>query len=179
MSARGGLSVGMADLAAAAGVSRQTLFLAFGNRAGLLVAMVRHRDRQSDHVERLAALARGSGADAGTLFDYLDLWLDYLPVVYPVAIQLEAASLTDPDAAAAWHDRFFLNGVRRGFELILGRMAAMGALAPGVDPARLADLCLAVTAPSAWRLLVVECGWAPAAFGASRRLIVRQALDGG
>jgi AcrR family transcriptional regulator len=179
MATRGRLDVGMAEIAAAAGVSRQTLFYAFGNRPGLLVAMVRHRDAQGDSLARLAAIARGTGADAATLHAFVDAWLTYLPEVYPVAIQLEAEALTDAAAAAAWHDRFFVKGLRRGFELILGRMAAASALPRGSDPARLADLLLGLVTPSAWRLLVVECGWSAAEFAASRRALVRAALQVG
>jgi AcrR family transcriptional regulator len=176
MSTQGRLDVGMAEIAQAAGVSRQTLFYAFGNRAGLLVAMVRHKDSLTDHVGRLAALARGEGSDATTLHAFLDVWLDYLPVVYPVAIQLEAGALTDTDAALAFADRFHNRGLRRGLELILGRMAAAGTLRPGQDPARLADLCLSLVLPSAWRALVVDGGWPPAAFAASRHALVDAAL---
>jgi len=176
MTKRGGLNVGMAQIAAAAGVSRQTLFYAFGNRAGLLVAMVRHKDTRGPHLARLIALANGTGADLSTLLAFVDAWLDYLPEVYPVAVQLEADSLADRDAAAAWSDRFFDRGLRRGFELILGRMAAASALEPGKDPARLADLCLGLVVPSTWRILVVECGWSPAAFAASRHALVRAVL---
>lgn len=176
MSTQGRLDVGMAEIAQAAGVSRQTLFYAFGNRAGLLVAMVRHKDSLTDHVGRLAALARGEGSDAITLHAFLDVWLGYLPVVYPVAVQLEAGALTDTDAALAFADCFHNRGLRRGLELILGRMAAAGALRPGQDPARLADLCLSLVLPSAWRALVVDGGWSPAAFAASRHALVDAAL---
>jgi AcrR family transcriptional regulator len=176
MSTQGRLDVGMAEIAAAAGVSRQTVFYAFGNRPGLLVAMVRHRDAQFPHAARLMEISRGDAADLAGLLAFLDTWLDYLPKVYPVAVQLETSALTDPDAAAAWNDRFFNQGVRRGFENILGRMAAAGTLPQGSDPARLADLCLALVAPSAWRLLVVECGWSPAAFVESRRRILSALL---
>jgi AcrR family transcriptional regulator len=176
MSTQGRLDVGMAEIAQAAGVSRQTLFYAFGNRAGLLVAMVRHKDSLTDHVAQLSALARGDGADAATLHAFLDVWLRYLPEVYPVAIQLEAGALTDTDAALAFADRFYNQGLRRGLERILGRMAAAGALRPGQDPARLADLCLSLLLPSAWRALVIDSGWAPAAFAASRHVLVDAAL---
>ncbi len=176
MSAPGGIGVGMAEIAAAAGVSRQTLFYAFGNRPGLLVAMVRHRDRQTDHVRRLIDLAQGGGADQDALRAFTDTWIDYLPIVYPVAYQLESRAAEDPDIALAWNDRFFDRGLRRGYERILGRMAAAGALAPGTDTAWLADLCLSLVVPSAWHLLVVECGWKPEKFRASRHLFMQAAM---
>lgn len=179
MATEGRLDAGMAEIAAAAGVTRQTLFYAFGNRAGLLLAMVRHKDTQGDFVERMSQLAGGGGADTATLLAFVDAWLEYLPVVYPVAIQLEAASLTDADAAVAWNDRIFAHGVRLGLDRILGRMAAAGALGPGADATRLADLGVALLAPSAWRMLVVDRGWTAAEFAASRHQLLRAALGAG
>lgn len=176
MSAPGGLGAGMAEIAAEAGVSRQTLFYAFGSRPGLLVAMVRHRDQQTDHVRRLAEIARSDAANADALEAFIDVWLDYLPIVYPVAYQLETDAVLDPDIALAWNDRFFNMGLHRGLERILGRMAAAGALPKGADPAWLADLFLSLVAPSAWHLLVVQCRWTPERFRASRHQLMQSAL---
>lgn len=176
MSDPGGIGAGMADIAAAAGVSRQTLFYAFGSRPGLLVAMVRHRDQQTDHVRRLGDIARGSGADLATLQAFVDVWIDYLPIVFPVAFQLETGAGTDPDIALAWNDRFFNHGLRRGFELILGRMSAARSLPTGADAAWLADLCLSLVVPSAWHLLVVQCRWTPERFRDSRHQLMQSAI---
>lgn len=169
------LDAGMAEIAAAAGVSRQTLFYAFGNRAGLLVAMVRHRDTQGDQASRMRQIA-ATGRDARALHAFVDAWLDYLPVVYPVAIQLETGSLSDADANAAWQDRIFGQGVRMGLDRILGQMVVGGALRDDEDPSRLADLCLTLLVPSAWRYLVVERGWTPEAFGRSRHALIDAVL---
>lgn len=176
MSEPGGMAAGMAEIAAAAGVSRQTVFYAFGSRPGLLVAMVRHRDAQTNHVRRLSEIAQGSGADAATLRAFTDTWIEYLPIVYPVAYQLETGAGVDPDIALAWNDRFFNMGLHRGFERILGRMAAAGGLARGADTAWLADVCLSLVAPSAWHLLVMQCRWTADRFRASRHQFMQSAI---
>ena len=177
MSRAGGMGAGMADIAQAAGVSRQTVFYEFGGRPRLLVAMVRYRDRQTDHVRRLSSLAQGQGADLSALLAFVDVWLDYLPIVHPVALQLESGAASDPDIEMAWNDRFFNQGLRRGFELILGRMAAAASLPAGSDPSRLADLCLSLVVPSAWQLLVHDCRWSPQEFRTSRHLLIRGLLQ--
>jgi AcrR family transcriptional regulator len=169
------LDAGMAEIAAAAGVTRQTVFLAFGNRAGLLVAMARHQDTQGDQVQRMRQIA-ATGADVAALHAFVDAWLDYLPVVYPVAIQLETASLSDADANAAWQDRIFSQGVRTGLDRILGRIVAGSGPSADQDPSRLADLCLTGLVPSAWRYLVVERGWTAEAFAASRHALIDAVL---
>jgi AcrR family transcriptional regulator len=50
---RGTNGVTIAEIAAAAGVSRQLIYFHFQNRAGLLVAMARHHDVRSGFVERV------------------------------------------------------------------------------------------------------------------------------
>lgn len=165
------LDAGMAEIAAAAGVTRQTLFLAFGNRAGVLVAMARHQDTRGDHVQAMRQIA-ATGSDVAALHAFVDAWLDYLPIVYPVAIQLETDSLSDADANAAWQDRIFSQGVRLGLDRILGQIAAGGGLPAGQDPSRLADVCLTLLVPSSWRFLVVERGWTAEAFARSRHVLI-------
>ncbi|MCB9686418.1 MAG: TetR/AcrR family transcriptional regulator [Alphaproteobacteria bacterium] len=178
MAQEGRLDVGMAEIARAAGVSRQAVFYAVGNRAGLLLEMVRYRDTRSPHAKRLGDLARGSGADGETLSAYVDAWLDYLPEVYPVAIQLECASLTDADADAAWRDRMFVGGLRLGLDLVLERIAAQGRLRSGLSAKTAADLCATWLLPSAWRYLVVDLGWTPEAFRASRHALLDTISEG-
>jgi AcrR family transcriptional regulator len=62
-------AIRMVEVAAAAGVSRQTLYNEFRSKEGLARALVR---RESDSylagVDRALALARGGGADAGECF---------------------------------------------------------------------------------------------------------------
>jgi len=112
-----------ARIAAEARVSRQTIFYAFGSRAGLLTAMLRHMDQQSPEIRRLQALSASEGCNAADAFDYLDAWLDYLPRVYPVAILLDAASLTAKDARAAIDDRM-VGALLSGFIRLFSRLAA-------------------------------------------------------
>ncbi|MEZ4321120.1 MAG: TetR/AcrR family transcriptional regulator [Myxococcota bacterium] len=171
MASEGRLDVGMAEVARAAGVSRQSVFNAVGSRAGLLLEMVRYRDTRSEHVATLGRIAGTPSPDAATLHAYVDAWLDYLPEVYPVAIQLEVASLTDADADAAWRDRIVGRGVRRGLDGICARLEASGSLRGG-SAKEAADLCLSWVLPSTWRHLVVSCNWTPEAFRASRHALI-------
>ena len=172
MAAEAHLDVGMADIARAAGVSRQAVFYAVGSRSGLLLEMVRYRDSLGPHVQRLGGIAQSSGADASTLHAYVDAWLDYLPEVYPVAIKLECASLSDEDAAAAWRDRIFEGGLRLGLDRVLDRIAARGGLRADLTARSAGDLCLTWLLPSAWRQLVVVLGWDAEAFRRSRHALV-------
>lgn len=164
-----------ARIAEAAGVSRQTIFYAFGSRAGLLTAMLRHMDAQSPEVGRLQALAVSPRTDAALATEYLDAWLDYLPRVYPVAILLNAAALTDEDARAAIDDRL-VGALLSGFTRFFTRLAETGRLRAGVDPAQAALEIWAAVHPSAWRLLVVERRWTAEQFRQSRQTAMQALL---
>jgi AcrR family transcriptional regulator len=172
---RGQIDVSQAEIAAAAGVSRQTVYLAFGSRTGLLTAMTRRKDSQSDHAARLGEISRSNAAAPEDLLRYVGIWLDYLPMIYPVGILLDAAALTDPEAASAWDDRM-KDALLMGLKRILRRLAAAGHLARGVDADRSAELVWSLMHPAAWRQLVVGCGWSAEAFRRSRLALIRQAV---
>src|SRR5262245_10549240 len=86
--ARGRVDVSIADIAAAAGVTRQSIYLGFGNRAGLLVAMARHVDAQSAHTKRMRAIVTGGAGTPEALLGFMRAWLMHLPEIYPVGVLL-------------------------------------------------------------------------------------------
>ncbi len=165
------LDVRQSEIAAAAGVSRQTLFIAFGSRAGLLTAMARNKDLQSDHVARLTEISRAEAIDPASFRRYVETWIDYLPLIYPVGILLDAASLTDAEAAAAWDDRM-KKALLAGLKRILARLEKGGHLRPGCRADQAAEMVWSLIHPTAWRQLVVECGWSAQEFRQSRLAII-------
>ncbi len=157
---RGDAEISLVSLAAAAGISRQMLYVLFGSRAGLLMAMVDHLDARSGGGERLASL-RTAMPPAQAFEPYLRAWFDYLPTVLPVARALSAAAAQgDADAAAAWGSR--LDKLRAGFTLMTRAFRDAGVLKAGWTPEAAADWILALTHVDLWQHLVVEAGWKPA-----------------
>jgi AcrR family transcriptional regulator len=156
---QGHAAISLVDLAREAGVSRQTLYVLFGSRAGLLLAMVEYRDTQSAAVPRLAR-AREAMTTRGAFEPYLRAWFEYLPQVFPVARALAAAAnLADGDAQAAWESRMKL--LRGGFLEMTRTLDDAGALRPGWTPATAADWMFAMTHVDTWQHLVVEAKWKP------------------
>jgi len=159
VASQGDDALSLVALARRAGVSRQTLYLLFGSRAGLLLAMVAQRDAQSQVGPRLAR-ARAAGAPREVLAPYLRVWFDYLPQVFPVARALIAtASAGDSDARTAWDSRMAL--LRAGLLQLTQALADSGALRPPWTPAAAADWIVSQTHVDAWQHLVVEAGWPP------------------
>lgn len=170
ISERGRTDVAMAEVAARAGVSRQTVFYAFGGRSGLLLAMVRHRDTTTDHVSRLRSIMGEPDPGPETLLRFAGIWLDYLPVIYPVGILLDAASLSDSEAAAAWNDRM-IGALLGGFRNLLSAVHKSHPLSG--QPDRLAEAIWALLHPTMYRRLVVECRWSNAQFSRHQLDLVR------
>ena len=155
---RGNANFSLVELAAETGLSRQTLYLLFGTRAGLLMALVDDIDARSNGPARLAALREQGERD---FEPYVRAWFDYLPVVLPVARALSAAAVTgDADARAAWQSR--LAKLRHGFTQMARALQADGRLRAGWTVPQAAEWMLALTHIDLWQHLVVEAGWKPA-----------------
>lgn len=100
----GPYGVGMEEIAHAAGVSRQSVYLHFGSKTGLLLALVAHVDAQRDVnalvdklwtlPDALTALEEVAGLAAATN-----------PEVHRIALALDAARRWDTAFEHAWQDR--------------------------------------------------------------------------
>jgi AcrR family transcriptional regulator len=99
-----GAGVTLEQVVEEAGVSRQTVYVHFGSRTGLLIAMVQHMDESGvlhGLVQRVF--------DARTALDALDavvnVHADYHPMAYPVARVFMASRHEDEAIGAAWDER--------------------------------------------------------------------------
>jgi AcrR family transcriptional regulator len=154
---RGTAEMTMAQIAKAAGVSRQLLYFHFANRTGLLVAMAAHHDRTSGFVEEVRHSRRIEPVEG---FEYLlRAWCAYLPQLLPVNRALEAALATGADGADAWRDR--MADLREAVRIAVDRIARRGRLAPRWTVDGAADWGWSRIAPSTWQHLVEMRGWTP------------------
>jgi len=149
----------MAEVAEAAGITRQAVYVHYRSRGGLLVALVRRAD------ERAAIYAKFRGAlavkdPARRLDAFLAVWFDFVPSIHPVAGTLMRARSDDPEAAAAWADR--MESLRGGFRSLAASLRRDGALASGWTPATAADFLWAGSSMQLWELLAIDCQWSPA-----------------
>lgn len=151
-------SVTLLEIARAAGVSRQTVYVNFGSRAGLLMAMVEHRDSKSPELAKMRAVQPEEGPD-----EVLELvvrsWFQYVEAIFPVAHALQTAAGGDSDARLAWESR--MTRLRRGLLALMQRLQAERRLARGWTPEAATDWCYHIMHMDAWQHLVVEMGWKP------------------
>jgi AcrR family transcriptional regulator len=168
------VDISMAEIARLAGVSRQTMYLAFENRAGLLEAMVANKDAASPLVEAITAARQSCDGSGESLIAFNRAWLAYLPEIYSVGSLLSAASIIDTAAATAWQSR--MKRLRQGQVHIAGKVEAAGNLQPWLNARQAADICYGLTHVDNWRLMVVECGWTPADFIETQLRLIRRAI---
>lgn len=150
------LGVRIADIAAVAGVSRQAIYLHFGDRANLLLAAVQYRDIQSPTAAAIRQ-ALAIEPSPAALEGFVHAWFRHVPRIQPVAHLLSAASQTNAEANIAWEDRMTL---MRGHSLALAkRLAADGFLKPEWTVEQAADWIWHRTHLDGWRHLVIQRGW--------------------
>ncbi len=148
--------VSMADIASAAGVSRQAVYLHFEGRTQLLIALVRHVDEVHGFADMLRKCERAPDG-RGLLSEFIAAWAGYVAHITDVAHAMRAAGATDNDAALAWRDRMRgFTGVCAG---IVARLAAEGALANEWSASDAADFLATMLSIGNWQELIEERGW--------------------
>ena len=146
----------MADIARAAGVSRQAVYLHFENRADLLTAAMRHRDETTGLQDRLAP-SRTAGSGEERIARFIAFWADHVPRVQGLARALLAMRDSDPAAAAAWDER--MAATREGCKACILMLAEEDRLAAPWQIGPATDLFWAMLSIQNWLLLTGPCGW--------------------
>jgi AcrR family transcriptional regulator len=156
---RGLAAVTLAEIAAAAGVSRQAIYLHFGNRAGLLTAIARYLDSTSSLVREMMATVREHHTKAG-LGKFIRLAFQHAAVIFPFARAIEAAAASgDADARSAWEDR--VNAVLRTYRLMIDGLAESRQLSKCWTREEATDWLYSRIHIDVWNQLVVDRKWPP------------------
>lgn len=155
---RGDANVTMAQIAQAAHLSRQAVYLLFADRAALMIALARHLD---DRLGLPADIQRMMSAPTGVkmIEACVSMQTRRNPTVWAVARAVDAVRRTDAAAARAWQDR--LNARLEGCRAMVARLQAEGGLRRGLDPSIAADLLWTMTSLRMWEDLVLDRDWAP------------------
>lgn len=166
-----GAAVSMSEIASAVSMTRQSIYVHFGSRGGLLMALVRRADERFFIWEGFAG-AMEVKDPAERLDACLVVWLDFVPKIHPVATDLIRLRATDDDAAQAWSDR--MSDLLKFYRRLVGGLQKDGALAPQWSVPRAADYLWAASSVQSWDLLVGDRGWSREAAGK----IIRNTIAG-
>lgn len=149
----------MAEIARAAGVTRQLLYVHFDGRADLLLEVSRRVDLQVRTPERQARVDRAPDGltalrEAVALQGYLK------PRIHAVVSAIDRLRADDPDAERAWREREAARQARCAD--VVARLQRDGRLYRERDVPTAAALMAMTTSQRAWQELVVDGGWTTA-----------------
>ncbi|WP_422376681.1 TetR/AcrR family transcriptional regulator [Roseibium sp.] len=151
-----GADVSLAQIAKAAGISRQSVYDHFGSRGGMILALVRRTDERLDIRARLFAAFEETDPQA-RLVSTVEVWIRFVKEIYPVASDLIRLRSTDADASAAWEDR--MSELRDWLLTLTQGLEKEGALAPDWTAKQAADYLWASFSVQTWGLLTRDCSW--------------------
>lgn len=168
-----GASLKLSQVAERAGVSRQAVYLHFGDRTGLLVALVQYMDEKLDLGESLNQIAQApSGAEV--IRRVMETHSRFNPSYDPVALVLEGSQYHDDALGAAWRDRMqFRHHAHRNFIELIDRH---NDLAPEWTIEAATDLFFAMTLFGPWRELTRELGWTNQRYAEHMTALLSRAL---
>ncbi len=169
----GGSTVRMSDIAKAAKISRQALYLHFPNRAELLIATTRYLDEVHDIEGTLIA-----NCIAKTGVERLDAWVvvwgNYLPTIYGIAKALLAMKDSDEGADAAWADR--MQAVRHECAAAISALIAENMLNAALTEQEATDALYTLLSVRTWEQLRIECAWSQERYITLIQTMARQVL---
>ena len=169
----GGGQVRMSDIARAAGISRQAVYLHFSTRADLLVALTRWMDEVNE-IDRLLAPSRTAPDGPARLDAWVAAWGSYIPKVHAVARALMAMYETDAEARAAWDDR--MAAMRDGCAAAVRALSADGCLRDDLSEQQAIDLLWTLLSVRNWDHLCRDCGWSEEVYVVRMQDLARRAL---
>ncbi|MDQ2675736.1 MAG: TetR/AcrR family transcriptional regulator [Actinomycetota bacterium] len=169
-----GRGLRLAEVAERAGVSRQALYLHFGDRRGLILALVRRLDEElalADRLEHVQAAKDGAEMLTRTLRLNTEFWAQ----VAPIAAILSRSKGEDEALHAAWRDRMSYR--RAAFGRIAKSLEERGELHPEWSVEETAELLFAITHFDSWLESSQELGWSDDHYvGTMSRLLERSLL---
>lgn len=170
-----GNAVRMSDIAKAAKISRQALYLHFPNRAELLIATTRYLDEVYD-VDAQLAKSRSATSGRARLDAWVKAWGSYIPTIYGVAKALMAMKDEDAEAAAAWNDR--MQALREGCAAAVRMLKDDNVLRQDLSEKDATDLLWTLQSVRNWEQLRLECGWTQEKYIAEMQKMSRRLLCG-
>ena len=173
MEERHGRGVSMGDIAEAAGISRQAVYLHFGSRTDLMIATTQYVD-EVNGLEDILKTLHDAANGIELLNISIDIWVNYIPKIFGMAKALLATRETDADAAAAWKDRMdVLYGI---CQKIIKTLDREGTLAPQWSQKEAADLLWTIVSVYNWEQLTNECGWTTSRVREKMKVLLHRAF---
>ena len=166
-------AAGLEEVAAAAGVTRRTIYLHFGGKVGLLFAVTDEAERAAGLPDLVARLRQARAPEE--VFERLaDIQVQYMPLIYESIRLVHAARREEPAADALWKAR--MSRRRAMARLLAARIRESGRLDPRLSVDDAVMLILVLIAPQMYEYLVVDGGWSLKRYRGHVIRLLRRAL---
>lgn len=156
MEQRRGQGVHMSDIAKAAGISRQALYLHFASRTELMIATINYVDEVKGLNERLNQL-KAATTGIELLEACVEVWGNYIPEIYGLAKAMLTTRDTDEATATAWNG--CMNCLRDFCRETIELLDQEGHLASQWSQKQAIDMFWTMLSINNWEQLTIECGW--------------------
>ena len=156
MEEKRGRGVRMSDIAKAAGITRQALYLHFASRTDLLVATTRYIDEARGLEKRLIPW-RSAVSGVEMIDAFVEFWANYIPEIYGLAKALLAVYDTDEAAAEAWHDR--MDAIKNACQRMVERLIEEDRLTAELTKNEAVSLFSTLLSVRNWEHLTVDNSW--------------------
>lgn len=171
-----GAATRLEDVADAAGVTRQTVYVHFGSRTGLLMGMVQHMDTRGT-LGRYLDRVFGAPTAVDALDAVADLHAAYHPEIHHVARVFMAERHHDEAIRTAWDER--MESRRNLYRSVIEWLERDKLLAPEWDVETATDVIWSLTSWQVWEQLVVDRGWTEETYRRHLRTLLRRTLVAG
>jgi AcrR family transcriptional regulator len=161
------------DIAQRAGVSRQSVYIHFGSRAGLLLALVQYVDTDGI-LEGLVQRVFSAPNPLDALDAVAHLHAEYSPLVYPVARVFMTGRYEDEALKVGWEDR--MEARRNVYRFVIEWTEREGLLGLEWEVESATEMVFAITSWQVWELLVIDQGWPKEQYERYIRLALRRIL---
>ena len=173
MEQRQGRGVSMGDIAKAAGISRQALYLHFDSRTELMIATVQYVDEVKGLNERLEQFQEAtSGIE---LLDIcVDVWGNHIPEIYGLAKALLNTRDTDEATAAAWSS--CMGCLHDVCQTIIETLDQEKILAKKWSRSEATEMLYTMISIHNWEQLTVESGWSTDQYISRMKVLLKSTL---
>jgi AcrR family transcriptional regulator len=168
-----GQNVRIEEIAKAAHVSRQAVYLHFGTRAELLTATTYYVDEALNWQKRVREACNAETGEL-SLEGWIAAWGNYIPDIYGLAKALLIAAETDTEAAVAWKAR--MDQLYEACQMIVQQISRDGQLAPEWTSEVAAVFFWSMLSVRNWENLTIERGWTQTQYVERMQLALRRTL---
>ncbi len=172
-----GQGVMMSDIAKAAGISRQAVYLHFASRTELMIETINYVDEVKGLDNRIIDELQDAATGIERIKAFVNVWGNYIPEIYGLAKAMLLTRDTDEATAAAWDNSM---GCLRDFcRETVGILDQEGVLAADWSQKEAAEMLYAMMSVQNWEQLTIECGWSNDKYiRHMKTLLMRTLIDG-